>query len=253
MLFGYEEKTTLFKELAESERMGHAYLFFGDAGVGKRTFAKMFANFLEQGTFALPSSPLLDTIEIGPDEKGTIPIDAARHARHFLFEHPFRSPRRIVIINDAAALTDQAEAAMLKIVEEPPSHALVLFVGEHPSILFPPLASRLAKIYFPRMSMGMIAKLLEKEYKTSPAHAKEIARVSFGRMGRALELLNGGSVSSERNAAETKLEEAILMLRNEDVKKHASRLAWLLDREMQVKRYNLNPTLQLKAINQNTI
>ena len=251
MLFGYEEKTALFKELAESGKMGHAYLFFGDTGVGKRTFARMFANFLEQGTFTSSSSPFVDTIEILPDEKGVITIDAARRARRFLFEHPFRSSRRIVIIGDVATMTDQAEAAMLKIVEEPPSHALIIFTGEHPSLLFPPLASRLTKVYFSRMSASAIVDVLKKHYAVSVARAKEIARVSFGRMGRALEILNGVSTSSERNVAEAKIEEIILMLRNEDVRRHVARLAWLLDREMQVKRYNLNPTLQLKAIHQN--
>lgn len=248
MLYGYEEIIARFTELAESGRMKHAYFFFGDRGVGKRTFARMFAAFLEGRTFALPSVPLVDTIEIAPDEKGSITIDAVRRVRRFLFERPFRAARRIVIIGSAAALTDQAEAAMLKIVEEPPPHALIIFTGEHHSGLFPPLASRLTKVYFPRMATDVLAEFLVREHKVPEAHAKEIARVSFGRVGRALELLNGARASEDRGAVEARLEETILMLRNEDVRRHAARLAWLLEREMYVERYKLNPALQLRAI-----
>lgn len=249
MLYGYEETIALFTELVAHGAVGHAYLFFGDSGVGKGTFARMFANFLERGSFTLPETPFLDTAEILPDEKGTITIDAVRSVRRFLFERPFAAPRRTVIVRNAGALTDQAEAAMLKIVEEPPSHALIIFVGEHPSALFPPLASRLTKVYFPRMATAALATVLEEHYKVPAAHARQVAKVSFGRMGRALSLLSSTESSAERNPAEAALEETILMLRNEGVVRHAARLAWLLEREMQVKRYNLNPTLQLKAIN----
>jgi len=250
MLFGYEEKTTLFAELAQSGRMGHAYLFFGDAEVGKRTFARMFARFLETGLFDESGDPLIDTVIVSPDEKGTISIATIREIRQFLFEKPFRAPRRTVVIENAAALTDQAESAMLKIVEEPPAHALLIMIAENPTALFQPLASRFTKVYFPRMSRARIEEILKNDHAVPAAQAREIARASFGRMGRALRLLRSKEAVRTENELVRELEDRILFLYTDGVERNAGKLSWLLAREEEAKRFNLNPTLQRKALSE---
>lgn len=248
MLFGYEERTNVFTELARSGRMGQAYLFFGDEGVGKRTFARTFARFLETGTFEESGAPLVDAVFVAPDEKGTIPIAAVREVRQFLFEMPFRAPRRTVVVENAGALTDQAESAMLKVVEEPPAHALIVMTAENPAALFPPLASRFTKVYFPRMPKARIEEILRTDGGLPATQAKRIARASFGRMGRALRLLRSEAASRAENELVRELEERILFLYTEGTERNARELSWLLAREEEAKRFNLNPTLQKKAI-----
>lgn len=247
MLFGHEDKVELFKNLAKSGKLGHAYLFFGDHGVGKRTFAEMFARFLEYGSFELSSSLLLDAAVFAPDEKGIISIGAMRSVKKFLFQKPFHSPRRIAIIDESEKLTDEAGSTLLKIVEEPPHHALLFFIARQEEALFPPLLSRLIKVYFSRLSRSALFGVLVSNYGISKDEARKISKKSFGRVGRALEFLEPPKKEENADVLEERLEEKILGLWEKSVLENSRALLWLLDREMLANRYNLNPNIQLKA------
>lgn len=246
MLIGHKDKVRAFQKLVKEGRLSHAYLFFGEAQTGKYTFARSFAHFLEQGTFAVSEAPLIDVQWCAPVD-GVIGIGAVRELRIFLSQTPLRSPRRLAVVDDAHLLTPEAQSAMLKIVEEPPPHSLIILIAHDPQVLFPPLLSRLAKVYFPRFSNAELAEVLTKSFRVPAARAREVARRSFGRLGRALALIEGGGEKKERTFSD-ELEEHILSLWERGAEAHGSALAYLLDREMNVKRYNVNENLQRKAI-----
>jgi len=246
-LFGHEERTRAFQKLIKENKLGQAYLFYGDRGVGKGTFAKSLAYALESGKFEISIGPLLDaSFVLKEEDKNSIGIDRILEVRKFLWQKPLKSPRRIAIIDNAEELTPEAQGALLKIVEEPPQHALLVFVAHDPQVLIPPLLSRLAKVYFPRLSKSGVAGILKEKYGESEKRARDISATSFGRIGYALELLKPDSGKEEN--LEDFLEKSILKLRRENLKKNTSLLAWLLDRETLVKRYNLNVNLQRKAV-----
>lgn len=246
-MFGHEDKIKLFKKLAGEDNLSHAYLFFGDAQIGKFLFAKALANFLENGKFEVAAEPLLDAEVFSSDEKGTIGIDAMRDLKKFLWQTPFRSSRRLAIINEAEKLTPEAQSSLLKIIEEPPRGCFVIFVTYESDVLFPPLASRLTKIYFERMPEAKIEDVLSTHYKISREKAKIVAHESFGRIGRAIDLLSGKK-RGENGDIQSDLEERILFLRKKGIIKNAKILSRLLERETFLKRYNLNQNIQKKAV-----
>ncbi|MEK7630061.1 MAG: AAA family ATPase [Patescibacteria group bacterium] len=246
MFFGHGEKIKDFKKLVDKGRLGHAYLFFGDAGIGKFLFAKLLANYLESSEFAISSVPLIDAAFFSPDEKGTIGIPAVREIRNFLRQTPLKSPRRLAVIDNVEALTPEAQSALLKIVEEPPSHALIIFIGHDEQVIFAPLLSRLNKIYFSRFSESEIKKILQEHYDLSAAKAETVAKESFGRLGRAIDIIKGGSENPMTLEAE--LEGKILELWQKNPFKNSKKLAWMLERESLIKRFDLNKNLQRRAI-----
>lgn len=247
MLFGHEEKIQAFARLLKEGGIGHAYLFFGDRGIGKHSFAKLLAYALEFGAFEERPEPLVDARFIAPDpETGSIGIDAVRAIKNFVWQTPIRSPRRLVVVDDADALTPEAQGALLKVVEEPPSHATMVFIASDPHAFLPPLVSRLAKVYFSRLSKDELTEVLVERFKTPRERAKRIAECSFGRIGRALAILEGEKKTEENVYEET--ERHILGFYEKDVVRHSSLISWLLEREAQLKRFNLNPSLQAKAI-----
>ncbi|MFH1193193.1 MAG: hypothetical protein V1656_02655 [Candidatus Jorgensenbacteria bacterium] len=246
MIVGHEDKVRAFQKLANEKRLSHAYLFFGEAQTGKYTFARSFAHFLEQGTFAESEAPLIDVQWCAPVE-GAIGIDAVRELRTFLSQTPLRSPRRLAVVNDAHLLTTEAQSAMLKIVEEPPPHSLIVLIAHDPQVLFPPLLSRLAKVYFPRLSNTELAEALTKSFNVPAARAKTIAARSFGRLGRAIAFLDGGGEKGGSTLSD-ELDAHILSLWGKGAATHSSALAYLLGRVSDVKRYNVNENLQRKAV-----
>ncbi|MFA6407156.1 MAG: hypothetical protein WCV80_00420 [Candidatus Paceibacterota bacterium] len=255
MIFGHEDIQKAFKHFIREETLGHAYLFFGDEGIGKRSFAYECAHMIERGkemNKTPDGEPLGDLMILAPNEKGIIGIDAVREIKNFLWQTPFHSPKRIALIDDAHTLTDEAEGAMLKIVEEPPSHGLIILVTHDTQMLLPPLLSRLSRIYFRRFSRSEVQQILEKEYEVTPTRAKEIASASFGRLGMALSLLRGTSkIISEDDAKgllTQTIEGKILSLYAKGSMVHAETLTRLLARETAVKQFNVNPGLQQKAV-----
>jgi DNA polymerase III delta prime subunit len=249
MLSGYEKLTATFTKLSREGTLGQGYLFFGDAGVGKSAFTRALAAFLETGNWEEGERPLVDAVTLAPDEKGSIGIDAIRDLRRFLSQTPLSSPRRTAVITDAEALTDDAQSALLKLVEEPASRVLLLFSTSDPQALFAPLRSRLSRVYVPRLPRASLVAFLMERHGLTESKAARIAAVSFGRVGRALRIMGViPEASIEGRELEVEIEEAILSLRAEGVGRNRAKLAWLLDREMLVKRFNLNPNLQRKAV-----
>jgi DNA polymerase-3 subunit delta' len=257
MLFGCKEKIEIFKKLISNDGLSHAYLFFGEPQVGKFTFAKSLAYFLEYGEpfDTARDKPLIDFQEILPDpEKGTIGIDTARQIKNFLFQKPFRSKKRLVLIDQAQVLTVEAQGALLKIVEEPPPSALLILIVNESSVLLPPLLSRLTKVYFSRFPQKELEQILISRYKVSKERAKNITKESFGRIGRALSLLAGrktDEADQREESFEVYLSRLILRHYLRDKFRHSGVINWLLIKEWQANTFNLNPNLQRKAVSAN--
>ena len=182
MIFGHEDKVDIFKDLVANKKLRHAYLFYGDDSIGKFLFAKHLAHFLEFGKFEISNQTLLDTQIFEPNEKNSIGIEEAREIKRFLSETPLVSPRRLAIIDRVDTFTPEAQTSLLKIVEVPPLSALIIFITYDPQVLFPPLLSRLNKIYFRRLSKENLKNILQNHFEIPFKKAEALADQSFGRL-----------------------------------------------------------------------
>jgi|GEM_PF-943801 len=205
MLFGYDNLVKDFKRLVDGRSLSHAYLFFGEPETGKFLFARSLANYIETGKFEEPARLLNETLTIDfsrdlkePDSnKESIGIDAVRGLERFLYQTAVLSPYRIVIIRDAEWLTDQAQNALLKILEEPPQKGVIIITARDKAVFLPTVASRMQAIYFKTLSEARIIDFLSRYGKISPVKAKTVARESFGRIGRVKGILNGQESKKE--------------------------------------------------------
>lgn len=256
MLYGLEDKIEEFKKMNAAGRLKQSYLFFGESQLGKFSFARNLANFLENGEFAFPAKPLLDAEIFAPEENGSIGIGTIRRLKEFLYRRPVASSRRVAIFDSAECLTPEAQNCLLKIVEEPPDFSLIIFVAPEIAVFPLTLVSRLIKIYFSRLSQKAVRKILEEKMSLDAAAAAKIAEQSFGRIGRAIQL-SGDAAEKNVDGEDAvsvidELEAAILDLRR-SLFRNSEKLAWLLERLEFLKRYNLNPRLQFRAIREKII
>lgn len=201
MLIGHEKLAEIFKALAKSDRLSQGYIFFGEPQVGKFSFALALANFLENKAYEPPEKGLTETMVLKPSEEGSIGIDEIRGLQHFLSQKPVYSGKRVAIIDEAEALTPQAQNAILKTAEEPPPQTLIILALATPEALLPTLQSRFIKIYFSRVGLGLIKKMLVKKFEASEKEAEIAASSSFGRPGRAIDLLENKEVQAVRKKA----------------------------------------------------
>lgn len=199
MLYGYDDLIADFKRLIEKQDLSHAYLLYGEPQIGKFLFAQSLANYLENGIFDESAKPLQECMAIDfsassgeegeEGNKESIGIDQVRRIEHFLYQTPLGSSRRIVIIRDAHWLTDQAQNALLKILEEPPAHGLIIATAQSDEVFLPALRSRFQKIYMRTLPEKDILDFLDKYGKISPSRSVFV-KESFGRIGRLKTLLS---------------------------------------------------------------
>ncbi len=213
MILGREKIIADFKKLADSGMLGHAYLFYGPAMVGKRTCAAALARFLEKGVFEPPAenevlqeSKTIDLAfakQLDLEKKGdSIGIGAAREIKNFLWQKPNASPRRTLILDEAEFLTAEAQNALLKITEEPPPSSLIILISSDPEGLLATILSRIEKVYFGLVPEKEIVAWLVKERKLPVADAKIFAKRSFGKSGLAIRLAEDKNLQNNIALAE---------------------------------------------------
>jgi len=148
-----------------------------------------------------------DVIVLQPSDMGTIKIDEVRDVVQKAGYRPFEGRRRVVIIDEADALVDAAQNALLKTLEEPPSASIFILVSSMPDALLPTILSRCPRLRFGPLSASEVARVLQDEHEYSEPDARAAAADADGSVGRALSA-ESADLTAAREAATRLLEHA---------------------------------------------
>jgi DNA polymerase-3 subunit delta' len=187
----------LLWKMVEGARVPHGLLFTGEAGIGKSRTARAFAQLLNcteprQGD-SCDRCPSCRKIGSGqhPDllwvkKDGTfIKIDQVRQIKERLKFRPFEARHRVVVVEGAHDLKEEAANAFLKILEEPPRQNVLILITMEPRMLLPTLVSRCCHIRFQPLEEDLIARALIEEEGVERNAALEAARLASGSLARA--------------------------------------------------------------------
>jgi DNA polymerase-3 subunit gamma/tau len=188
------------------KRVAHAYVFSGMRGVGKTTVARILAKSLncEKGPTSQPCGTCpscveitrgnsVDVIEI--DGASNTGVDDVRELRENVKFAPFHGSYRVYIIDEVHMLSNSAFNALLKILEEPPSHAVFIFATTEVHKIPATILSRCQHFTFRRISrLEIISQLRHVATQTGVTvedrSLSVLARTSEGSMRDALSLLD---------------------------------------------------------------
>jgi DNA polymerase-3 subunit delta' len=127
-----------------------------------------------------------DVVVVEPGDSGSIKIEPVRAVIDQATFRPFEGRRRVVIFDDADALVEAAQHALLKTLEEPPSASIFLLVSSLPDALLPTVRSRCPRLRFGPLSPGEVATALARDHGYTEAEARAAAVDADGSIGRAL-------------------------------------------------------------------
>jgi DNA polymerase-3 subunit delta' len=218
-LTGHEGAEEAFEATRARGRLHHAWLLTGPEGVGKATFAYRAARRLlgaphdpAHGVLgASPDHPVsrqiiahahpdLIVIErIGEDGKvrKVIPVDEARQLSEFFSKSPATAPHRVAIIDAADDLNVNAANAILKTLEEPPAHGVLLMVSHAPGRLLPTIRSRCRRLAFDPLVLEGAAAFVRAREDVNAEDALRLARMAGGAPGRAWALAGSGAIAMD--------------------------------------------------------
>ena len=207
-LIGQPHVVQTLKNAILRKQVAHAYLFSGMRGVGKTTVARILAKALncENGPSSDPCEQCesckeisrgnsMDVIEI--DGASNTSVDDVRELRENVKFSPFRGIYRIYIIDEVHMLSNSAFNALLKMLEEPPAHAIFVFATTEVHKIPATITSRCQHFNFRRIPRREIINRLQSVAQKNEVAIEErslsaIAQASEGSMRDALSLLDQG-------------------------------------------------------------
>lgn len=224
-VIGQDHIVKTLKNQVESNSFGHAYLFCGTRGTGKTSCAKIFARAVnclspENGSpcgkcdacLSNLNGGNLDIVEI--DAASNNRVDEIRDLREKIGYLPSVNKYKVYIVDEVHMLTDSAFNALLKTLEEPPSHAIFILATTEPQKLPATILSRCMRFDFKLVSEDDLANhlknvLTKSGIKFDEESLKLIAKNGRGSVRDTLSIAEMCSAYSNGNITYAKCQECL--------------------------------------------
>ena len=202
---GHEQPISLLQATLCNRRLAHAYVFYGEARIGKLMTAVRLAQALNceqpsqtvaqdscgrcRSCLQIAARTHPDYFVIEPDPKAATPqikIEQVREIEQQFVYRPLIGERKICLIDDADRLTIGAANALLKTLEEPPGDSLFILVTSRLHALPITIRSRCQALRFTTPARTQVEAALILKRELPPADARFLAVFADGRIGEAL-------------------------------------------------------------------
>ncbi|MGB7606199.1 MAG: DNA polymerase III subunit delta' [Lutisporaceae bacterium] len=190
------------KRAVKEDLVANAYIFSGSRGSGKSMAAEIFAKALncrgegvEKPCDNCTSCKKLESgnhpnIDIIKPSGASIKIKQIREVIAKVSKKPFENGYKVLIIDEADKMTQDAQDAFLKTLEEPPANTVFILLAENQNSLLPTVVSRCQVFYLKKVAKQQIESFLLEKFSYDIEQISFAATSANGIIGRAIEMLN---------------------------------------------------------------
>lgn len=200
-IIGHEQIINHLKSAMKWNKVSHAYIFNGEKGSGKKMLANAFAQMLQcEGEGEKPcgtcrscrqaeSGNHPDIIRVIHEKPNSIGIEDIREQLAGDIQiKPYQSRYKIYIVPDSEKMTVQAQNALLKTIEEPPSYAVILFLTTNAASFLPTILSRCVVLNMKPVPDTEVRKYLMEHVEIPDYQADVCTAFAQGNIGKAVKL-----------------------------------------------------------------
>ena len=198
-IVGHEQIKEHMQAAIRDKKPFHAYLFQGEEGVGKEALARTFAAGLQCQSESA-DKPCKECVSCRQMESGTQPdviwvtrekaslgVDEIREQLCNTMDiKPFSSPYKIYLVPEAEKMTEAAQNALLKTIEEPPEYGIVILMTSNISALLPTIQSRCLTMEFRPLSTAVVESYVKEHCQVPDYQARASAAFAQGNLGKAM-------------------------------------------------------------------
>ena len=197
-IIGHDRQIEHLRNAMRNRRLAHAYLFVGKEGIGKKLVALNLAKALNCfGGDEEPCDECRSCLKVNhlhhPDVLLVEPhgqwirIDQIRNLQRELSHRPYEGKRRVCIFTGADRMRQEAANALLRILEEPPLHTVLILVAANVDFILPTITSRCQRITFNPLPSERIAEVVRSRFGLEREEAHILASLADGSLGKALQ------------------------------------------------------------------
>ncbi len=198
---GHRDIIQYIQDAVEQHKVSHAYILNGQRGSGKKLLAKLFAMTLQcesgksepcgecRSCLQAQSGNHPDIITVTHEKPASIGVDDVREQINGdIMIKPYSSPYKIYIVPEADLMTEQAQNAILKTIEEPPEYAVIFLLTENADSLLATIRSRCVMLKLRNIKNKLVKKYLMEQMQVPDYQAEFCAAFAQGNIGRAIML-----------------------------------------------------------------
>lgn len=215
---GHEKIKNVLMSSVREDRVGHAYIFEGPQGVGRKSMAEAFASSImcENPKDGIPcedckscmmcrsgNHPDVQIITnqlYDPSKKSTdVLVDTVRNMKKDVYIKPYLAEHKVYIVPNADTMNVYAQNSLLKVLEEPPEYCTIILIAENANMFLPTILSRGVQMKFSPVAKELVEEYVEVNYPELGSNAQAIAAMSTGAIGRAKYLAENNDILELRD------------------------------------------------------
>ena len=212
-ILGQEKIKNHFRQAIKAGTSSHAYIIEGEKSSGKMMLSLAFAqsllceNFDEEPCGICPaclkveSKSHPDVIYVNHAKPNLISVEEIRtQVDQDILIKPYEAAHKVYIIDESDKMNEQAQNAILKTIEEPPSYGVIILLTDNANKLLPTIRSRCLKLSMTPVEKNVLKKYLMDAYEVVDYQAESFASYSQGVVGAAVNMISANEENERRES-----------------------------------------------------